>query len=214
MQALHCIYAWGIRIIILYTLAQLNLMAQTRKYHLEKVLEQALPLAIERGYRACSMAVLIAQTDFNRRAFYLHFKNKEEFFEALLNHYLQAHLLPLGRYLNTSNDAQKCVVEYFEQYQGLIHARGCLLTKLIVEMGRENSTIQHEARWFYDQLQLEFIALLERAQQYNQIPQHINVEKQALRLTCLAQGFAVSSHIVQGNDDVSPLIQSIFDLSA
>jgi AcrR family transcriptional regulator len=189
-------------------------MPQARKYQLEKVLEHALPLAIERGYRGCPMAVLIAQTGFNRRAFYLHFKNKEEFFEALLNHYLQAHLLPLNQHLSASNDAQSCIVRYFTEYQQLIHSRGCLLTKLIVEMGSANTAIQHEARWFYDQLQLEFIALLERAQQHKQITRHINIEKQALRLTCLAQGFAVSSHIIQGKDDVSPLIQSIFDLSS
>ncbi|WP_371196051.1 TetR/AcrR family transcriptional regulator [Glaciecola sp. SC05] len=189
-------------------------MPQQPKYQLERVLERALPLVIKQGYRGCSMANLIAKTQFNRRAFYMHFNNKEDFFEALLNHYLQAHLLPLNQYLHESENAQTCIQEYFKRYQQLIHTKGCLLTKLIIEMGSENSAIQHHARWFYDQLQLEFIGLLERAQQHRLIPMTIKVEQQALKLTCLAQGFAVSNHIVQGNEDVSLLIESIFDLSA
>lgn len=189
-------------------------MPQQRKYELERVLDSALSVVIQMGYRGCSMATLISKTGFNRRAFYLHFNNKEDFFEALLNYYLQAHLLPLNQYLHESENAQQCIQQYFQQYQKLIHTKGCLLTKLIIEMGGENHDIQHQARWFYDQLQLEFIGLLERAQQHKAIPMSVKVEQQAIKLTCLAQGFAVSNHIVQGSEDVSVLIQSIFDLSA
>ncbi|MFC4700714.1 TetR/AcrR family transcriptional regulator [Glaciecola siphonariae] len=189
-------------------------MPQTKKYELEKVLELALPLAIKLGYRGCSMAVLIKETGFNRRAFYLHFNNKEDFFEALLNHYLQAHLLPLNQYFHNATSAAQGTVQYFTKYQELIQTKGCLLTKLVVEMGFNNAAIQHQARWFYDQLQLAFIGLLERAQQHKHIPASVNIEQQALKLTCLAQGFAVSNHIIQGNEDVSLLIESIFEVGA
>ena len=187
------------------------IMAQHRKYELEQVLEKSLPLAIDLGYRGCSMATLIDQTGFNRRAFYLHFNNKEDFFEALLNHYLQAHLLPLNRYFHENVDPQYCVQAYFVHYQKLIHTKGCLLTKLIIEMGNKNVAIQHQARWFYDQLQLEFIALLERCVQQGYLPKSLKIEQEALKLTCLAQGFAVSNHIVQGSEDVLLMIQSIFE---
>lgn len=189
-------------------------MAQPRKYELERVLENALPVVIKMGYRGCSMTTLINKTGFNRRAFYLHFNNKEDFFEALLNHYLQAHLLPLNQYFHQSENAHFCIQQYFIHYQKLIHTRGCLLTKLIIEMGTENAAVQHQARWFYDQLQLEFIGLLERAQQHKLIPLGTKIEQQAIKLTCLAQGFAVLNHIVQGSEDVTLLIQSISDLSA
>lgn len=189
-------------------------MPQHPKYELEKVLDMALPLVIERGYRGCSMATLIKATGFNRRAFYIHFMNKEEFFEALLNHYLHAYLLPLNQLLHESTDAQACIQRYFSEYQKLIRAKGCLLTKLVVEMGNDNHAVQHQARWFYDRLQLEFIGLLERAQLHNALSLHTDVEQRALKLTCLTQGFAVSNHIIQGEEDISLMIQSIFDLSA
>ncbi|WP_395339075.1 TetR/AcrR family transcriptional regulator [Ningiella sp. W23] len=189
-------------------------MPQQVKYDLERVLEMALPLAIERGYRACSMHSLIKDTGFNRRAFYIHFKNKEDFFEALLNHYLQNHLLPLNQYLHISADAQESIQAYFNQYQQLIASKGCLLSKLIVEMGRSNHAMQHQARWFYDQLQLEFIALIERAQNSGALGTNINAEQQALKLTCLAQGFAISSHIIQGQEDIALMIASVFSLSS
>jgi AcrR family transcriptional regulator len=189
-------------------------MPKQPKYQLEKILEEALPLVLELGYRGCSMATLISSTGFNRRAFYLQFNNKEDFFEALLNHYLHAHLMPLSQHLRASFDAQECINAYFVAYQRRIQGKGCLLTKLIVEMGNENKAIQHQARWFYDQLQLEFIGLLERAQQHQQINPHINIEQQAVKLSCLAQGFAISNHLVQGDQDVALLIQSIFSLPA
>lgn len=191
-----------------------EIMPKQPKYQLERVLERALPLVIQRGYRGCSMATLITETGFNRRAFYMHFNNKEDFFEALLNHYLQAHLLPLNQYLRGLEDPQLSIHHYFKAYQQLINVKGCLLTKLIIEMGSENNAVQHQARWFYDQLQLEFIGLLERAQQHQFIRASAKIEQQALKLTCLAQGFAVSNHIVQGSEDVSLLIESLFDLAA
>nr|WP_168711074.1 TetR/AcrR family transcriptional regulator [Ningiella ruwaisensis] len=189
-------------------------MPKQAKYKLENVLERALTLVMQKGYRGCSMQTLIAHTGFNRRAFYMHFKNKEDFFEALLQHYLQAHLLPLNLHLHTSTNAQKCVQHYFEHYRQHIANKGCLLTRLIVEMGNSNHSVQHHARWFYDQLQLEFIGLLERAQQHGDLSPRVNIEHQALKLTCLAQGFTITSYIKQGDEDIGVLIQSIFDLSA
>ncbi|MBT1451912.1 TetR/AcrR family transcriptional regulator [Glaciecola sp. XM2] len=187
-------------------------MPKQPKYQLEKVLEGALPLVLELGYRGCSMATLISSTGFNRRAFYIQFHNKEDFFEALLNHYLHAHLMPLNQYLRESFNVQECIHAYFKAYQQHIHRKGCLLTKLVLEMGNENNAIQHQARWFYDQLQLDFIALLERAQQHDMLAKNVNVEQQALKLTCLAQGFAISNQIVQGEEDATLLIESIFSL--
>lgn len=187
-------------------------MPKQAKYQLERILEDALPLVLKLGYRGCSMATLIESTKFNRRAFYMHFHNKEDFFEAVLNHYLYAHLMPLNQHLRASFDAQQCVHDYFMSYQSHIKQKGCLLIKLLLEMGHESQSIQHQARWFYDQLQLEFIALLERAQQHNELSSSVNVEQQALKLTCLAQGFAISNQLVQGDEDVSIFIESVFSL--
>lgn len=189
-------------------------MPQTAQYKLHDVFESAIPLVLKLGYRGCSMDTLINVTDFNRRAFYIHFENKQKFIEALLKYYLDKYLLPLQEQLANAENKTHGIISYFKAYQDLIDKQGCLLVRLVLEMAKENDNIQSIARHFYDNLQLAFIANVELAITKQQLAQKYNAEQMALKLCCIAQGMAVSNNITQGDSDALLVIKSLFDNSA
>lgn len=196
-------------------------MVRKPEYLIDKVFEKALIIIAEKGYKACSMQYLIEQTQFNRRAFYQKFKHKQDFIEQLLAYYIEHSLLPLQKPLayspnESSSDEQKLtdlIIDYFNQYQLLIDQHGCLLVKLTLELGKQNAAVQNMARRYYDNLQLSFIACLERAHARGELRHVSNIESMALKLTCFAQAFAVSNNLQQGQSDIYIVIQSLFENS-
>lgn len=185
-------------------------MPRKPQYALNDVFESAIPVVLAKGYRGCSMGMLINATDFNRRAFYLEFTNKQAFMDALLNYYITHHLVPLQHHLQTTEDIPQGIIDYFNAYQTHINQQGCLLIRLIVEIGKEDNNISNQARRYFDNLQLSFIGCIERAIAHQQISKQINVESLGLKLSCFAQGLAISNNIQQGDCDALIVIKTLF----
>lgn len=188
-------------------------MARTRQYSLDEIYEQAIPLILQKGYRGCSMDTLINYTGFNRRAFYLEFGNKQKFISKLLEYYLANYLEPLRQTMLENEQYVDSIVNFFQQYQTHLDKKGCLLVRLIIEMGVDDSSVQNLARLYYDQLQQSFIAQLEKAHKSKQFDNEVEIESLALKLACFAQGFAVSNAIKQGNKDALLVIKALFHQS-
>ncbi len=189
-------------------------MSRKIAYSLTQVFENAIPIFLNKGFRGCSMETLINYTNFNRRAFYLEFGNKQNFSHALIDHYIEHHLIPLQANLQVNQNIPRAIIQYFEAYQRHINKQGCLLVKFILELSNEDKIIQNKARRYFDNLQLVFIGCLERAILHHELPQDIDIEAFALKLSSFAQGFAVSNSIRQGESDVLMVIRSLFAKNA
>jgi TetR/AcrR family transcriptional repressor of nem operon len=178
-------------------------MPKKAQYDLPEILTYAADIFTQQGYANASMEEIIARTQFNRRAFYIEFKSKQGFLHAVLQHYI-AHQLSAcqASLIARADSGTKAIYDYFSAYHRLISKQGCLLVNCISELGRNDETVQSIARHYYDALQLCFIACLERAQKHQQIESTINIESVALQLTCFTQGFAISSILQGGEDDV------------
>lgn len=185
-------------------------MPRKPKYTLDLIFEYAIPVVSVRGYRGCNMQDLLAKTGFNRRAFYLEFGNKQGFFEALVDHYIAKHLVPLESHLQDGEKAHAGILAYFLAYETLIMDKGCLLVSLLLEMGRHSDHIQHSGRLHYDRLQQLFIGLLEKAQENAELSISVDIEREALQLSFLTQGFAVSSALQQGKEDIQTVLDALF----
>jgi TetR/AcrR family transcriptional repressor of nem operon len=194
-------------------------MARKPEYSLVQVFDSAIQIISDKGYKACSMQNLLSHTQFNRRAFYQKFKHKQDFIEHLLAYYIEKQLLPLQKHFtyipNKSSENKHEIVamvnDFFVDYQNVINKNGCLLVKLIVEIGKQNSAVQQLAQSYYDSLQHAFIACLERAQINGELAKTVNIEVLAVKLTCFAQAFAVANNLQQGQNDVQIVINSLFD---
>lgn len=178
-------------------------MPKQAQYDLPDILSYAVDIFTEQGYAKASMEEIIARTQFNRRAFYIEFKSKQGFLHAVLQHYIDNQLSACQESLVARKDSgTQAIYDYFNAYYQLISKQGCLLVNCISELGRNDEKVQSIARHYYDSLQLCFIGCLERAQKHQQIKTTINIESVALQLTCFTQGFAISSILQGGEDDV------------
>lgn len=178
-------------------------MPKQAQYELSEVLSYAQDIFIERGFAKASMEEIIARTNFNRRAFYIEFKSKQQFLHAVLRFYIEHTLMPCQNSLvNRRDTGINAVHEYFDEYYKIIQQQGCLLVTCVSEMAKSDATVQSIARHYYDNLQLCFIGCLERAQKHQQIQSQVNIEAIALQLTCFTQGFALSSLLQDGEADV------------
>jgi len=149
------------------------------------------------------MEEIIARTQFNRRAFYIEFTSKKGFLHAVLQHYIEHKLASCQESLVARKDTGiQAIYDYFTAYHELISKQGCLLVNCISELGRSDEKVQSIARHYYDSLQLCFIGCLERAQKHQQIEATVNIESIALQLTCFTQGFAISSILQGGENDI------------
>ncbi|GAC26937.1 TetR/AcrR family transcriptional regulator [Brumicola pallidula] len=189
-------------------------MPKQAQYDLPEILTYAADIFTQQGYAKASMEEIIARTQFNRRAFYIEFKSKQGFLHAVLQYYIKHQLSACQESLIARSDSgTQAIYDYFSAYHQLISKQGCLLVNCISELGRNDEVVQSIARHYYDTLQLCFIACLERAQRHQQIQSTINIESVALQLTCFTQGFAISSILQDGEDDViiamSELMSSI-----
>jgi AcrR family transcriptional regulator len=178
-------------------------MPKQAQYDLPEILSYAVAIFTEQGFAKASMEEIIARTQFNRRAFYIEFKSKKGFLHAVLQHYIDHQLSACQESLVARKDSgTQAIYDYFSAYYELISKQGCLLVNCISELGKRDEKVQSIARHYYDALQLCFIGCLERAQKHRQIQATINIESVALQLTCFTQGFAISSILQNGEDDV------------
>jgi AcrR family transcriptional regulator len=178
-------------------------MSKKAQYELSEILTYAVDIFTEHGYGKASMEEIIARTQFNRRAFYIEFNSKQGFLHAVLQHYIDHQLSHCQESLIARKDAgTQAIYDYFNTYYELISKQGCLLVNCISELGRSDVKVQSIARHYYDSLQLCFIGCLERAQKHQQLQANINIESVALQLTCFTQGFAISSILQGGENDV------------
>lgn len=177
-------------------------MPRSALYNLDTILTQAIDIFLEHSFHGAIMDEIIARTEFNRRAFYLEFGNKQQFLYKVLQYYQEYQLSPIVHELET-HQGMLSIQAFFDRYLKLIHGRGCLLVNCVTELGKQDDTIREMGRRYLDRLQIDFIGCLEKAQHLGQIPKNVNIESTALQLTSYVQGFAVNAIIAESIDEMT-----------
>lgn len=183
-------------------------MPRPALYNTDDVLTAAIDVFLEHSFHGAVMDEIIARTDFNRRGFYLEFKDKRNFLYHVLNHYESQQLRPLQQVLQAKQGLLS-IQSFFNDYIAHIEGRGCLLINSITELGGDDHTIKEMGRHYLDSLQIAFIGCLEHAAQHQQIRAGVDIESTALQLTCFVQGLAVNAMLVQDSDEMQIAIQSL-----
>lgn len=187
-------------------------MPRQSLYVLSKVLDDAIEIVLQHGFHASSMDELIACTNFNRRAFYLEFGNKEGFLKALVEHYVAQHLVPLQAIIDDGTSAE-AVIDFFAEYTQRVDDRGCLLLNLVAELGADNGHVIEQARGFYEALQLSFVSLIERLSRLPSSQPALSAEASSLLLLNLLHSIAIQSSYLEPDEVVATyteVIQGLF----
>lgn len=185
-------------------------MPRKALYNIESVLTQAAEVFLEHGYHGAIMDEIIARTDFNRRGFYLEFGSKQQFLYLVLEHYQKSQLSRITSHLEDGRGLLS-IEAFFDAYLHHISGKGCLLINAVTELGFDDKTIRDLGRHYLDQLQLDFISCLEKAQHLKQLSAQLNIESVALQLTSYVQGFAVNAILAQDSEELKLATQALLE---
>lgn len=108
----------------------------------DRILDAALGMVVEKGFRATTVDAVIAASGSSKGAFFHHFSSKQALAEALVELYVAGDLAMLQRALDTANgesapvDRAIAFLAYFEGIADEIMAgtTGCLYTSVLAEM--------------------------------------------------------------------------------
>lgn len=112
------------------------IMARTREYNKEEVIEVATKLFWQKGYNATSMNDLVKHTGLNKQSMYKEFGDKENFFLACLSYYVIEDSKEVRKILTKQPLSLNNVEEFIENridYAASDNCNGCLLVNSIVE---------------------------------------------------------------------------------
>lgn len=183
-------------------------MPRKALYNIEQVLSDAADVFLEHSFHGAVMDELIARTEFNRRGFYIEFKDKRQFLYRVLEHYQNTKLKPVRSVL-TSKQGLASIQLFFSDYITLIEGKGCLLIHIVSELGTTDRVIREIGRHYLDSLQIAFIGCLEYAAEHKQIKTGVDIESAALQLTCFVQGLAVNAVLCDDVEEMQITIQSL-----
>ena len=183
-------------------------MPRKALYNVEQVLSDAVDVFLEHSFHGAVMDELIARTEFNRRGFYLEFKDKRGFLHRVLDHYITTQLHPLQSTL-TEKQGLVSIQAFFSDYIEFIEGRGCLLINCVTELGNDDSVVREMGRHYLDNLQIVLIGCLEQAAEHKQLRAGVDIESAALQLTCFVQGLAVNAILSQDSEEMQIAIQSL-----
>lgn len=143
-------------------------MARPAEFKREEVLQKAMQTFWDQGYRGTSMADLVEVTDLKPGSLYAAFRSKEGLFLAVLDHYGEHAVARVEQALAQADSPLQGIRAYFLQLaDDAAKPKGrhsCLLVNTVLELSRQNETVQTRVNRHLDNIEGLFRRALEQAQ--------------------------------------------------
>jgi len=190
---------------------QLKLMARTKEYIREEVLEKAAGVFWGNGYEASSMGDLVKRTGLNTFSMYREFKNKQGLFRAAMEWYYDAVLRDMTSELRSQPGFDSLVIflNKFPEILSSKNFRGCMFMNSLVEKKQLGKRINDRVRVFCDELIVLFRRNISEAQCERKIADDQNPERLAEVLLVFIQGLMLYGRLQKDRATVQSLVDSL-----
>ncbi len=143
-------------------------MARPIQFERDDVLEKAMQAFWDKGYNVTSMSDLVNVTDLRPGSIYAAFDSKEGLFLATLDHYAERSVTKIERALTETVSPLEGIRNFFRKLgretAGQHANRSCLLVNTVLEMARQNETVQKRLNRHLGTIEALFLHALESAQ--------------------------------------------------
>ena len=143
-------------------------MARPIQFERDEVLERAMQAFWDQGYNATSMTDLVDATDLRPGSIYAAFNSKEGLFLAALDHYAEHSVAKIERALTEAESPLEGIRSFFrklgKEAAGEHSSRSCLLVNTVLELARQNETVQKRVNRHLGTIEALFRHALETAQ--------------------------------------------------
>ena len=179
----------------------------------DEVIERAMNLFWQRGYKKTSVEDLIQGAGVNRFNLYERFGGKHGLYLKALDKYRDDVFLKRMDKIDEHENALVGIQEYFESLEEfLIDSKGnftCLMMNSQIELVPKDSKVTKKVTFYFKKMEETFKKALSRAKRAGTIPEDINISDMAKFLTGSAQGMCVMSKSKNANNFLKAYTRSI-----
>ena len=173
-------------------------MPKTVTFDRDQVMEDVMELFWRKGYNGTSMQDLVDVTGLNRSSFYNSFGDKFSLFEESLRHYQKSQNEFLRKSFADASSPKSALMSLFEGIGNDIlegDQKGCMITSCTSELGLVEPKVRDFLADNKNRVVASFAALIEGAQQLEEISAQKDPQTLALYLFTCLQGLRVTSMI-------------------
>lgn len=167
------------------------MMARTREFDEEKVLDAAMQLFWEKGYEATSISDLTTRMGIQRPSIYSAFGDKKELFETALRKYTMSRASDVRARLQSHSSVKEAFLTFFEhvvaEEYAVDRSRGCFCINTMVELAPHDEKFEILTREHQMYLAVIFQETIERGIQSGELEADIDARSlsQALILSLI-----------------------------
>lgn len=176
-------------------MGSVRVVARTKEFDPDTVLQRALELFWERGYEATSMADLVEHLGVAKASIYATFGGKHELYLKALERYLRAQDPRVVERLSQPGPVLPAVRALVDTYVAESLAderhRGCMVVNAAVELAPRDRQVARGVQASWDTLETVLVSALMRARSQGEIPGDRDPRALARFLLVLLQGIRV-----------------------
>ncbi|MEZ5841904.1 MAG: TetR/AcrR family transcriptional regulator [Hyphomicrobiales bacterium] len=174
-------------------------MGRPLEFDKYEVLDRALHVFWRKGYTAASMQDLVIATGINKASIYNSFGDKEAFFVAVIEHYIENYSRPRGRLLVETEPARQAVANYFESLVRFSVGEGahlgCLLTNVASEIAPFSPPVEAHVSRVFNMMEGVFLDTILRGQEDGSIKTRLPPIALARMMLNAVQGIRLQSRV-------------------
>lgn len=188
-------------------------MSRNSAVNHEEVIERAMHLFWQRGYKKTSVEDLIENAGVNRFNLYETFGGKHGLYLKALDKYRDEVFLKRMEKIDEYENGIEGIQEYFESLEEfLIASQGnftCLMMNSQIELVPKDNEVTRKVSFYFSKMEDTFKNALARAIKSGAIPKDTNISDMAKFLTGSAQGMCVMSKSKNANNFLKAYSRSI-----
>lgn len=179
-------------------------MARPAQFDRNQAVAQAMSVFWSSGFQRTPVSELVKATGLKPGSLYGAFGNKKALFLMALDAYFEALFRKIQNILRADKPPLDVINDFFEQLVADCSARskGCLLVNTLIETPVEDHEVQQLVAAMFDRIKLEFIHILDKAQNAGDISRHQDAEELARMLVTGIYGLRLYSKTDQNRENL------------
>ncbi len=169
----------------------------------DEIIDRAMNLFWQRGYKKTSVEDLIQAAGVNRFNLYESFGGKHGLYLKALDKYRDDVFLQRMNKIDEYENGLDGIREYFEKLEEfLLDSKGnftCLMMNSQIELVPKDKKVTKKVSFYFEKMEETFKKALSRAMEAGEIPVETNIDDMAKFLTGSAQGMCVVSKSQNAN---------------
>lgn len=176
-------------------------MPRQKEYEVDNVLEKAMHVFWEKGYKTTSVRLLEKEMQINQFSIYASFSDKRNLFIESLRLYKE--YVRTNRFENLLEEdaGLKNIEEFFLDLSNNINpdkfSKGCLIVNTACEIGEQDELIAKEVSDYFSFIKDMFKRILIRSRENGEISRNADVEKYSNYLLAIMQSLSLGGKVLQ-----------------